>query len=87
VLTADVIYFRRGTGRVGNDDDRKSRDVGGRRRLGATGLRVRGDDVQPVRQPGVVAQDAGRRAHASQHDGQRARAVRRSTPLRRRLRP
>ena len=71
--------------RVGDDDDRKSRDVGGRRRLAAAGLRVQGDVVQPVREPGVVAQDAGHREHAGQHDGQHTAAVRRSPPLHRRF--
>ena len=47
------------------------------RRDGPAELRVRGrQSVQPVRQPGVVAQGSAARGDTGQHDGQCARTVR-----------
>ena len=47
-----------------------------RRRAPAPRLPVLHGDVQPVRQPGRMDQDAARRADADEHDGKPRRAVR-----------
>jgi len=55
-------------------------------RDGPTELRLRGrQSVQPVRQPGLVAQGSASRGDAGEHDGQRAGTVRVDSTLRRRV--